>query len=164
MRSPADPRRRAGGAIAVRVLAVVAGVAWVTVLFLVAFAGRDHGPDVTVAPVESYDSDDLRRVADELARLRGTRLTPREREAVGAAAVIVDAIAEGEARITPAPAPTTTPPASTTTSTTTTAPPPPPPPTAPPPAAPEPPDRPRRVQSYVDRLADQLGVDLPGGP
>lgn len=158
---PSTGRRKPTvGGFAVRGLAFVAGLAWVTVLFIVGFTGEQEPseqprpPAVTIAPIESYDSDDLRRVAEELAILRGTRLTPEERATVGEAAEIVESISEGEATIAPettttttvvpaATASTTT--ASTTTTTTTT-----------PPA--------RRTQGqWTEDIADQLGVEMPDG-
>lgn len=132
--------------LVLRGVAIAAAVAWVSVLFYAAGQG-DEPPDVVVRPVESYDSADLRAVADELARLRGTRLTPAERNAVGIAADVVDAIASGEATVTPE-ATTTTAPTTTTTTTTTT-------PRQPTTTTTEAPS----VEEYVDEITDNLLPD-----
>jgi hypothetical protein len=71
--------------------------------------------DVTVQPVESYDSSDLRRAAAALEALTATRLTPQERETVADTAEVLDRLATGQATISPVsttvpaatPAPTT---------------------------------------------------------
>lgn len=73
---------------------------------------------LTVQPIESYDSADLRRAAAALEALAETRLTPDERVAVENTAEVLDQLADGDAVI--AATPTTT----TSTSSTTTPPPP----------------------------------------
>lgn len=151
----------------VRVAAIFVGIVWVTVLFWGAFRTTPEAtpdpsvptiPPVVVEPVQSYDSEDLERLADELALLRETRLTPTEQSVVAEAADIVGSIASGEAVVaaspttstSPSTAPATTHPPTTLAPTTTSAPPP---PTT---------SRPRRTQDQmVADLADQLGVDLP---
>lgn len=153
MRSAADAR----GGLAVRVVAIAVGTAWTATLFWAGFGPRPH-PDTVIAPVESYDSDDLRRAADALEDLRDSRLTPDERSAVGIAADALEDLASGDATLAPAttvPAPTSTAAPRTTTTTTT---------TTPPPATTAPTAVQPGVAGFLHAAADQLGVPLPDEP
>lgn len=143
----------AGGGLVRRstVLGAVGCLIWVVFLIAIytATAPTDEPPVtlpppvVTIEPIETYDSDELRALLAELRDLRESRLTPEERDAVSQAAEIVDDIADGNAGIAPSP--------TTTTSTTTTT-------TAPPPTT-EPPVSIPSVSDMTDALLDQLTPD-----